>query len=344
MMQKELEAVAGKISSFLEHDAGTADIRPEYLRDAVRYYPLIGGKRLRPAILLWCCGLLGGDERKALPLAAAVEVWHNWTLVHDDIIDNDDFRRGRESTHRRIRSAAGLSGAGAKSQALLAGDLQHGWALDIVGRSSYPEKLKNGMILRMIRRGDVELVSGEALDVDYSLRFPALPSGDDVIAMYGLKTGALLSLAAELGAAAATGSMDSEDGKVLGKMFYDAGIAFQLRDDHLGIYGDYEKLGKAVCGDLRECKPTYLFCEALHRAGSEKEREQLLGLCGKERYSEADIRLARELLDARGAARETCELADRYTDLALERLSGFPDNRRRGLLCSLLRYLTGRDR
>ena len=102
-LKNELAAVASVIDELLENDDYPNIVQPEYLREAVRAYPCQGGKRLRPALLIWSCGLFGGNVEQAYNAAAAVEIYHNWTLVHDDIIDNDKVRRGAPTSHCFLR-------------------------------------------------------------------------------------------------------------------------------------------------------------------------------------------------------------------------------------------------
>ena len=103
-LEKELALVRGLVEEFLEDDPFPETVRPPALREAVRLYPLRGGKRLRPALTLWSCGAVGGDPVRALNAAAAVEIYHNWTLVHDDIIDCDELRRGKPTCHVELRA------------------------------------------------------------------------------------------------------------------------------------------------------------------------------------------------------------------------------------------------
>ena len=126
-MQAALREVAAEIDRVIADDAFPETVQPAFLRDSVRDYPGRGGKRLRPALLLWCCGLLGGELRRAWLPAAAVEVWHNWTLVHDDIIDRDALRRGVPTAHCRLRDAVTaipLHQDGAEAAVLLPGLVQ----------------------------------------------------------------------------------------------------------------------------------------------------------------------------------------------------------------------------
>ena len=134
----ELRRVGEEIGEYLKHDPFPETVRPAVLGDAVRDYPGRGGKRIRPALVLWACELFGGDREQAIPAAAAIEIYHNWTLVHDDIIDRDELRRGKPSTHVTVRdyAASKLNAAPdqaaffGESLAILAGDVQQGWAVE----------------------------------------------------------------------------------------------------------------------------------------------------------------------------------------------------------------------
>ena len=143
-MLNELKNVASQINDLIVNDAFPETVEPEYLRATVMDYPSRGGKRLRPALLLWCCGLLGGDIDTALYPAMAAELFHNWTLVHDDIIDEDRMRRGQLTTHESLRVFAREKFDGGdlaadkfgQNFAILAGDIQQGWALNTILKSA----------------------------------------------------------------------------------------------------------------------------------------------------------------------------------------------------------------
>ena len=143
-MLNDLQTIARSIDTLLKQDPFPGTVKPEYLREAVRDYPVRGGKRLRPAIVIWCCELLGGDREQALYPAAAAEVFHNWTLVHDDIIDQDNTRRGKPTCHitlqenlgRRFQLSETEAARSGRDYAILAGDLQQGWATDLILRSA----------------------------------------------------------------------------------------------------------------------------------------------------------------------------------------------------------------
>ena len=355
-MINHLRQIAADIDRLLADDEFPATVRPDYLRDAVRDYPVRGGKRLRPAMLIWSCGLLGGSESAALYPAAAVEVFHNWTLVHDDIIDQDDTRRGAPTSH--VKLAAELGGRFSlaaddaertgRDFAILAGDLQQGWANDLLLRSAehgVPPEVTVALGRRFQKLANSDLISGEALDVEFSLRELTGLKSQEVRTMLGLKTGALLQFCTEAGAMIALNTADAEhpDVRKLSEFALAAGIAFQLRDDYLGIFGVYDSLGKALGNDLREGKATVMLLDTL-RLASAADREKLLGYIGRETYSDADLDDVRQIMRDSGAAASNEAEAARLAEQARNILRSFPDNPYRQHLLDLVNFLIDRER
>ena len=355
-MINHLRQIAADIDRLLADDEFPATVRPDYLRDAVRDYPVRGGKRLRPAMLIWSCGLLGGSESAALYPAAAVEVFHNWTLVHDDIIDQDDTRRGAPTSH--VKLAAELGGRFSlaaddaertgRDFAILAGDLQQGWANDLLLRSAehgVPPEVTVALGRRFQKLANSDLISGEALDVEFSLRELTGLKSQEVRTMLGLKTGALLQFCTEAGAMIALDTADAEhpDVRKLSEFALAAGIAFQLRDDYLGIFGVYDSLGKALGNDLREGKATVMLLDTL-RLASAADREKLLGYIGRETYSDADLDDVRRIMRDSGAAASNEAEAARLAEQARNILRNFPDNPYRQHLLDLVNFLIDRER
>ena len=355
-MINHLRQIAADIDRLLADDEFPATVRPDYLRDAVRDYPVRGGKRLRPAMLIWSCGLLGGSESAALYPAAAVEVFHNWTLVHDDIIDQDDTRRGAPTSH--VKLAAELGGRFSLADddaertgrdfAILAGDLQQGWANDLLLRSAehgVPPEVTVALGRRFQKLANSDLISGEALDVEFSLRELTGLKSQEVRTMVGLKTGALLQVCTEAGAMIALNTADAEhpDVRKLSEFALAAGIAFQLRDDYLGIFGVYDSLGKALGNDLREGKATVMLLDTL-RLASAADREKLLGYIGRETYSDADLDDVRRIMRDSGAAASNEAEAARLAEQARNILRSFPDNPYRQHLLDLVNFLIDRER
>ena len=356
-MHAALRDVAAKIDRVIAEDAFPETIQPAFLRDSVRDYPGRGGKRLRPALLIWCCGLLGGDPRRAWGPAAAVEVWHNWTLVHDDIIDRDAVRRGVPTAHCRLRDAVAAEpfrqdGREAERQgmnfAVLCGDLQQAWANHLLARateSGLRAETVAGALRRMQELGGRALISGEALDVAFSLRSPLEINPEEVLEMIRLKTGALLRLAAELGAMTALddATPEREETRMLGDFAEACGVAFQLRDDVLGIFGDETKLGKAVGNDLKEAKPTVLLLRALALAAPAVRRELLASLHLPE-YTPEHLKRVRQWLRESGAAESVAADCRKLATRARDLLAVFPANRYRDYLLEFTDYLTVRER
>ncbi len=355
-MIDELKKVAALIDDVIAVDDFPHKIQPDFLREAVRDYPGRGGKRLRPALLLWCCGLLGGNTESAIPAAAAVEIFHNWTLVHDDIIDNDDVRRGEPTTHASLRSYSAEKYHLTKSEAdkfgsdfaILAGDLQQAWANHMMLKSvdvGVSAELTINLVKRMQSFVNRELISGEALDVEFPFIGPAALTEAQIDEMLYLKTGVLLRFCAETGAMIALNAVDgtSPEIKAVGEFAAAAGVAFQYRDDWLGIYGDFSEFGKPICSDLAEAKPTLLLVKALELLDSDG-RKELLSLLKLDSYSNEIIARARKLITDSGAEAYIVERAAALAAKAEAELEKLPDNQYRKLLKELLTYLIERNK
>ena len=355
-MRQSLARIAPLVEAAIAADPFPDGIRPEYLKNAVRDYPLRRGKRLRPALVFWCGTLFDPDaEPRLLRPAAAVEIFHNWTLVHDDIIDRDDFRRGEPSCHVRIAEALRdlpVDEAEKRHQAagfaMLAGDLQQAWASDLMLRSvqaGVRPEVASAMTANMLYLGSHELISGEALDMELSLRDVESVTPEEADTMIDLKTGALLQLAAETGAMAALQTADRNRPEVaaVGRFALHCGRAFQLKDDLLGIYGSAPELGKPIGNDLREAKRTPLLLTALKRL-SPAGKQALTALLHRERYTPEMLEEARALL-AECGAKEIIER--RIAELAgacAEELTALPDAPSRRILAEFADYLVGRTR
>jgi len=351
----ELRRVGEQIGDFLKADPFPETIRPGVLGDAVRDYPGRGGKRLRPALVLWACELFGGDREQAIPAAAAVEIYHNWTLVHDDIIDRDELRRGKPSTHVTLRDHAKSKLGAAPEQAqafgesfaILAGDIQQGWAVErlasVADRGVDPA-LALSLVRAMQTKLNRELISGEALDVEFELLDPATVSEADVMGMINGKTGAIMEFALHCGAAIAKGSYEpgSADFRALSRYAANLAAAFQLQDDMLGVFGDEKVFGKPLCSDFQEAKPTLLYLEAVRHLPAER-RSELDGFLRRPHYSESDIAALRALLTGCGAAGAVRDCIAALSANARASLQPLPDNLWRGLLDTLVEQMLNRS-
>lgn len=355
-MIDQLRHIAAAVDEIIKNDSFPTTIQPEYLREAVCDYPVRGGKRLRPAMLIWSCQMLGGTLEKALYPAAAAEVFHNWTLVHDDIIDQDTTRRGLPTSHvtlaNRMKENFPLDQEQAtrtgRDFAILTGDLQQGWANDLLLRSvehQVPPEVVVAIARQMQKYANNELICGEALDVEFACRSIDTITVEEVRHMIYLKTGALLRFCTEAGAMLALNTTNTNTPEVvrLGEFAAAAGIAFQLRDDHLGIFGDYTSFGKALGGDLRESKATMLLMTALRFAHSD-QRRQLLDMLGHEEYSQADLNIVRSIMTDSGAVAAVIAEMDQLAEQARNILRTLPDTPARQAMLDLVNYLINRER
>ena len=229
---------------------------PELLYAPIGYSLSGGGKRLRPMLVMLSCGLFSDDIQQALPAAAAIEMFHNFTLLHDDIMDNAAVRRGKPSVFARW----------GQNVAILSGDAMLICAYRLL--SGTPAHLLP-QVVATFNEMALEVCEGQQYDMDFERRRKV--SVVDYMHMIELKTSALLAGAAAIGAT--IGGASEEDCRKLRRFAHELGQAFQLQDDLLDSYGD-EQLGKAIGGDILEGKKTYLMVTAMSRA-DEATRETL---------------------------------------------------------------------
>ncbi len=352
----EIKKISDSVLDFIENDSFAEQIVPIELAEAVVDYPEHGGKRIRPTLLLWTCGMLNGDVETALPAAVAVEIYHNWTLVHDDIIDQDKIRRGRPTSHIFLQKYAETAfrqatysecEAFGKSFAILCGDIQQGWAIDILCKLT-DYGFAPDLVLRLVHAMQTDLnrklISGEALDVEFAYWNPNDVKEEDVLLMIDGKTSEIFRFAVQAGAALAIGRYEplSTLFEKLSEFAMSLGRAFQIQDDLLDVFGDVKQSGKTICSDFQEAKPTLLYLSALRRmnqAGA-KELSSYLGLPNY--HDEKTVSRIRQLLTECGAKQELSDMADSLTKKAISILETFPDNKYRSLLIELSKRLTGR--
>ena len=349
MFIKELKNNADQITEIIRNDNFTDTITPTFLKDAVRDYPLRGGKHLRSALLSWSCGILGGNPESAQFAAAAVEIYHNWTLVHDDIIDNDLMRRNAPSEHIALANIAKSEYPFADAQkfgrdfAILAGDIQQGWAVNMLLRSieaGVSEKTVIYLVKKLQEHVNRDLISGEALDVEFSYKNIADIAKEHVEKMLYMKTGVLLEFAAVAGGVIALDENSSTHLSVaqlqqliekeprlkkLANFASKAGIAFQLKDDWLGIFGSEEELGKPIASDIAEAKPTILLMETFERI-NDNEKEKLNSFIGRESFSEEDLCVIRNIIRSSGAEDAVIQRSEQLLSEAKASLEEFDDS------------------
>ena len=326
-----------------------------HVRDVLLSYPMRGGKTLRPAFVALAASAASGkdESERTLPLQAAVELYHNWTLIHDDIIDEDDFRRGAPSLHREIEELAkkdGISGdveKYGKDIAMLVGDLMHGFVnlliLRLVDRGVSKETVI-GILRLMYAELTPALLDGEARDVRFARESVGAVSEEQVLEMLEGKTAALFEFC---GTAGAMVGLDTDNPahprvKSLAGFSRAAGLAFQIQDDILGIVGDQEKLGKPRGSDLREGKHTLLLLHAL-RHGNDEQVGILKNLLGKKDISEEEVNEAERILRDIGSLEYVGNVAREYMEEGLPYLEELPPSEARDMLAGIAKFMIQRE-
>lgn len=230
--------------------------QPASLYEPVKYVLSIGGKRMRPVLMLLAYNLFKENPQSILNQACALETYHNYTLLHDDLMDNADLRRGHETVHKRWDA----------NTAILSGDSM--LVLAFQQMAQCPEdKLK--AVLDLFTETALEIGEGQQYDMDFEHRMDVRE--DEYIEMIRLKTSVLLACALKMGALLADAS--AEDANLLYKFGEQIGLAFQLQDDFLDVYGDTKVFGKAIGGDIVSNKKTFMLINAFLRANEQQRAE-----------------------------------------------------------------------
>lgn len=238
---------------------------PQSLYDPCHYFLQIGGKRIRPVCCLMGNELFGIIHEDALRVATAIELFHNFTLLHDDIMDEADVRRGMATVHTKYGN----------NTALLAGDVM------MIKAYQYLENIQVDYlkkILNIFNKTAVEVCEGQQLDMDYAVAEDIQLK--DYLKMIELKTSVLLAASLEMGAI--IGGASEGSCKHLYAFGKNLGIAFQIQDDYLDAFGNAEKFGKAIGGDIKQNKKTALFIHALEVASTEQKSALLNYMQGNE--------------------------------------------------------------
>lgn len=244
--------------------------QPPELYDPIRYIMSLGGKRLRPLLTLMGAYLFTDDWQQAVRPALAVEVFHNFTLMHDDIMDQAPLRRGNPTVHEKWNP----------NTAILSGDVMLVNAFELMLNVS-PDRLQTA--LTRFSRTAAEVCEGQQLDMNFEIRWDVTEA--EYIEMIRLKTSVLLGFALELGGLVA--GADAQTVKLLYEAGVNVGIGFQLKDDLLDVYGDPAKFGKQVGGDIIANKKTFLLIEALEK-GAGPLRDDLDGWLRRTDFDKAE--------------------------------------------------------
>jgi geranylgeranyl diphosphate synthase type II len=276
---------------------------PNNLYEPIRYILSLGGKRLRPVLTLMATEVFDVDCEKAIPAATAVEVFHNFSLIHDDIMDDAPLRRGNETVHEKWDLNTGI----------LSGDAMLILAYQFF-ENYEPEVFRD--LAKLFSKTALEVCEGQQYDVDFETR-------DDVtipeyLKMIEYKTAVLVAAAMKMGAIVAETSI--ENANAIYDFGLNLGIAFQLQDDYLDAFGDPETFGKQVGGDIIENKKTYLYLKALEFSKAE-EKEQLLHLFSIHPTDNTDkIQSVKQIFTQTGADAATQQAIQDFTLKAIQTL------------------------
>lgn len=275
---------------------------PKNLYEPIHYLLDLGGKRIRPVLVLLIADLFSNNYQKALAAAMAVEVFHNFTLMHDDIMDSASLRRGKQTVHDKWNINTGI----------LSGDAMLIQAYQYI--EEYPDS-EYREIMKLFNKTALEVCEGQQYDIDFEKEQAV--SIDDYIEMIRLKTAVLLAASLEIGAI--IGHANLEDRGHIYQFGLNLGLAFQIQDDYLDTFGNEKSFGKKIGGDILEHKKTYLYITAIQNSSLEQQY-QLNKL-----YKEADaiLKVTNFYIDKKVPEIAQKAIAD-YTDMAfshVEKLS-----------------------
>ncbi len=326
----------------LEHEAFEKEV--EFLYD----FNMRGGKRLRPAFIVEGYLAVGGENiDAAYDASIAIEGSEAYLLIHDDIIDNDTLRRGKPTMHVMYKNYLESIGLGSravelgKSLAIVSGDLQavmnYHWLLE----TDFPDELKTKVVLKF--NHILRLTNyGQLLDITLETLPIEKVKEEDVITVHSLKTSAY-TIWGPLQIGGVLGEATEDQLNAFYDYGYNLGIAFQLQDDILGLYGDVKKTGKPAHSDLKEGKRTLLIVKALENATEEQKRE-LLGILGKKNLTDEEAEIARDIVRETGSLEYNKKLARELAEKGLNAIKNADiEKEPKEYLIGIAEFLINRD-
>ena len=299
----------------------------EKLNDPVKYILSIGGKRLRPVLALMACNLFSDTIDDAVIPASGIEVFHNFTLVHDDIMDHAPVRRNLPTVHSKWNL----------NQAVLSGDVMAFIANECFLQTPPRCLLK---VFKVFNKAAIEVCVGQQLDIDFEKA--AIVSHEEYLRMIELKTAALLAASAKIGAI--IGGADEKDSEILYEFGKNLGLAFQIQDDLLDIYGDIKVFGKIMGGDIISNKKTFMLVKALEIASIEQAKLLHEQFNLKEFDPETKVKKVTEIYDQLNIKNISESLANEYINTSFNLLGKISvTNERKTELVNIANSLIGRD-
>jgi len=300
---------------------------PAQLYKAAAYLIVNGGKRLRPYMVLKSCQVLGGKSKDVMSAAGAVEMVHNFTLVHDDIMDNDETRHGVLTTHKKFGMPL----------AILAGDVLFSKAFQVVSKSNLPSQSTNELVSRL-SKACVDVCEGQLLDIKMA-ESKKIPSQNEYIKMISKKTAALFDVSCSMGAICAKSK--TKDIANLSSFGKNLGIAFQITDDLMGVMGDPKITKKPVGNDLREGKKSLPILLAIKRAKG-KNKKIILHAFGNQKAKKKEIEIAVRIIKSLGIEKSVRNQALHYAEKAQKSLNSYSGASKNELI-SLLDFVVKRS-
>jgi geranylgeranyl diphosphate synthase type II len=312
------------ISDYLNSQYQTKE--PRNLYEPIHYILGLGGKRMRPVLTLMSAEVFDADYKLALPAALAVEVFHNFSLVHDDIMDDAPLRRGNETVHEKWNT----------NTAILSGDAM------LILAYQYFEKYKTEVfrtLAELFSKTALEVCEGQQWDVDFETRDNV--SISEYLKMIEYKTAVLVAAAMKMGAIVAETSKENAD--LIYEFGLNLGLAFQLQDDFLDAFGDPKTFGKQVGGDIIENKKTYLYLKAIEFASDEEKSKLLHWFSIQPEDNIEKIASVKAIFDKTGASKATQQAIQDFTLKAFATLQEIKiDNEKKDVLHSFGENLMGR--
>jgi len=278
---------------------------PDGIYEPLKYILSGGGKRIRPVLLMFSCEAVGGNYKDAIDAAVSVEMLHNFTLIHDDIMDNADKRRGKETIHKKWN----------RDVAILSGDALLGLAYNTLLKT---KSVNIQQITQAFTEGIIEVCEGQGFDKEFEVKGNV--SLEEYLMMINKKTSQLLVSCAKMGAL--IGNADKNSIKNLINYAEHIGLAFQIQDDLLDITADEKKFGKKIGGDLREGKKTYLLLKALEVVNVRKDKTILESIINsKGLQNNEEILKVKEIYEKYGIVDSAMNEIEKYTSKANEYLN-----------------------
>ena len=302
--------------------------QPSHLYEPITYTMDLGGKRLRPVLVLMACEAVGGDINRALTPAIGLEMFHNFTLLHDDVMDKADIRRGKPTVHVKWDD----------NTAILSGDAMLTMATQLIAQS--PADVMP-QVMDLYNRTAMEIYEGQQYDVDFETRTDV--TVDEYIEMIRLKTSVLLGCACKMGAL--IGGADEATARLFYKVGENLGLAFQLQDDMLDVWGDEATFGKAIGGDIMNNKKTFLLINAMQRATGDHKVELSLWLNTPNASRSVKVPAVTAIYDALNLRSLSLDAINRYNNEALEALGKIDISAEaRTEFCNFITRLVKRDK